>query len=152
GVGITAAELLRHALNELGNDNRQEELKAFLLGLALGLRRKEADLLEWSSFDFNRGTIQIRPTEFHALKTETSAAILSLDPEIMSFSRGWYALATGPFVRESIIDPRPEARYHHYRANATFDSLITWLRRQGIAGDKPYHTLRKMYGSLIVDR
>src|SRR5262249_31753263 len=79
GVGITAAELLRHALNELGNDNRQEELKAFLLGLALGLRRKEADLLEWSSFDFNRGTIQIRPTEFHALKTEKSAAILSLD-------------------------------------------------------------------------
>ena len=85
------------AIQELGI----EELKAFLLGLALGLRRLEADHLEWDSFDFDRSTVQITATQYYGLKSEKSAAVLSLDREIMTLFRGWHAQRRGPFVLES---------------------------------------------------
>jgi hypothetical protein len=87
GAGIDAPTLLRRAIEQL-SDERQEECKAFLLAIALGLRRKEADLLEWSSFDFAAGTVVVQPTEHYALKTRESAATLALDPEIMTLFRG----------------------------------------------------------------
>ena len=64
GCGVDAHELLHAAVAELG-PGRPEELKAFLLALVLGLRRREADLLEWDSFDFVAGTLHIRPTQFY---------------------------------------------------------------------------------------
>jgi integrase len=148
GAGIDAPTLLRRAIKDLGT----EDLKAFLLAIALGLRRKEADLLQWDSFDFNACTVQIEPTEYHALKTEESASTMSLDAEFMIMFRGWHAQRSGPFVLESDHLPRPEARYHYYRCDATFDSLVDWLRLQGVTGDKPFHVLRKMFGSLIVEK
>ena len=54
GAGVEPMSLMRAAVNELTGD-RIEELKAFLLGLTLGLRRREIDLLEWHSFDFVAG-------------------------------------------------------------------------------------------------
>jgi integrase len=65
GTSIDAPTLLRRAMKDL----EQEELKAFLLAIATGLRRKEADLLEWSSFNFAESTIEIRPTEHYGLKS-----------------------------------------------------------------------------------
>jgi integrase len=148
GAGISASELLRRGIQELGT----EELKAFLLGLALGLRRLEADHLEWDSFDFDRSTVQIKATQYYGLKTEKSAAVLSLDREIIALFKGWHTQRRGSFVLESDKPPRPEARYFYYRADATFNKLILWLQHQGISGTKPLHTLRKMYGSLIVEK
>jgi integrase len=148
GAGVDAPTLLRSALKELG----QEELKAFLLAIATGLRRKEADLLEWSSFNFDKSTIEIRPTENYGLKTEDSTATMSLDPEFMTLFRGWHAKRKGPFVIESPNRPRPDARYHYYRCDHIFDSVVAWLRRQGVVGDKPFHVLRKLFGSLIVEK
>lgn len=124
GTGIDAPTLLRRAIDELNNDERREELKAFLLAIALGLRRKEVDLLEWSSFDFGAGIVQVQPTEHYALKTRESAAALALDLEIIALFKGWHALATGPFVIESDRPPRPDAGYHYYRADHVFDSLV----------------------------
>jgi integrase len=147
GVGIDAPTLLRRALAELG----PEELKAFLLGITLGLRRKEADHLGWQSFDFAAGTVQILPTEHYRLKTRESAATLKLDPELVSLFKGWHAQRKSEFVLESERPPR-STRYHYYRADATFDNLVRWLRAQGIRGDKPFHTLRKIFGSLIVEK
>jgi integrase len=147
GAGIDAPTLLRRAMKELDT----EQLKALLLGLALGLRRKEADLLEWNSFDFTNCTVTVRPTEHHpSLKTEDSSATMSLDAEIMNLFQGWHAQRQGPFVLESDHPPRPDAGYHYYRCDATFDALVDWLRLQGVTGDKPFHVLRKMFGSLIV--
>jgi integrase len=146
GAGVDAPTLLRRALKEL----EPEQLKAFLLGIALGLRRKEADLLQWDSFDFAACTVEVRPTEHHSLKTEESAALMVLDPEIMALFQGWHAQRHGPFVLESEHLPRPSARYHYYRCDTTFDSLVDWLRLQGITGNKPFHVLRKLFGSLIV--
>jgi hypothetical protein len=45
GAGVGPVALLRAAIDELAG-NRTEELKAFLLGLTVGLRRREIDLLE----------------------------------------------------------------------------------------------------------
>jgi integrase len=151
GAGIDAPTLLRAAVKELSGE-RREECKAFLLAITLGLRRKEVDLLEWSSFDFAAGTVQIQPTEHYALKTRESAATLTLDPEITAIFKGWHALAAGPFVIESDRPPRADASYHYYRADHVFDSLVGWLRLKGIHGDKPFHILRKLFGSLIAER
>jgi integrase len=151
GAGIDAPTLLRRALKDLTGD-RKEELKAFLLAIALGLRRKEADLLEWNSFDFAHCTVTVRPTEFSSLKTVESAATLRLDPEIAALFKDWHAQSSSRWVIESDNLPRPKARYPYYRANRVITALVRWLREQGISSNKPFHVLRKMFGSLIVEK
>jgi hypothetical protein len=55
-------------------------------------------------------------------------------------------------VIEASQPPRPELMYNYYRAQEHFDFLAGWLRKQGIEGNKPLHTLRKEYGSQICAR
>jgi integrase len=152
GAGAEPVNLLRAAINELASD-RVEELKAFLLGINLGLRRKEIDLLEWQSFDFVAGTVRILPTRWYALKTNESAAELPLEPEILELFRGWRARATGQFVIESDRPPQPPrpVDYDYYRCEPTFKALVEWLRSKGVQGNKPLHALRKLYGSALAD-
>ena len=152
GCGVDPRELLRAAIDELAG-NRTEELKAFLLGLAVGLRRREIDLLEWQSFDFVAGTIRILPTRWYLLKTNESAAELPVEPEILELFRGWRARATGEFVLESDRAPRAPRSIDHeyYRCEPTFKALLSWLREKGVTGNKPLHALRKLYGSALAD-
>jgi integrase len=152
GAGIDPMTLLRAAINELASD-RTEELKALLLSLTLGLRRREADLLEWQSFDFVAGTVRILPTKYYSLKTNESAAELPVEPEILELFRGWRARATGQFIIESNRLPVPAHPVDHeyYRCEPTFKALLGWLREKGIQGNKPLHALRKLYGSALAD-
>jgi integrase len=69
----------------------------------------------------------------------------------MDMFRAWYVKKRGPFALESDNLPR-EAHYHYYRCDCIFDSLVAWLRAQGVAGNKPFHTLRKLFGSLIAEK
>jgi integrase len=149
GCGVDALELARAAVDELSCE-RSEELKAFLLAITLGLRRKEADTLEWQSFDFIAGTLRIMPTAWYGLKTHESAAVLPVEPEILELFRGWRAKATGPFVLESGRAPKA-VLYQHYRCEETFKALLGWLREKGVQGNKPIHQLRKLYGSALAD-
>jgi hypothetical protein len=149
GCGRDALELMRDAIDELASD-RIEELKAFLLGLTVGLRRREADLLEWQSFDFVAGTLLIMPTKWYQLKTNESASELPVEPEILELFRGWRARATSEFVIESVGAPK-SVSYQHYRCQEVFDSLLRWLRSKGVQGNKPLHALRKLYGSALAD-
>jgi integrase len=146
GCGIDGLELARAAIAELDS----ETLKAFLLAITLGLRRKEADTLEWQSFDFLAGTLRIMPTVWYALKTHESSAVLPVEPEILELFRGWRAKATGPFVLESERPPRM-VNYQHYRCEETFKALLGWLRKKGVQGNKPFHALRKLYGSALAE-
>jgi integrase len=150
GCGVEPIALLRDAVAELGG-TRTEELKAFLLALVLGLRRKEADLLEWGSFDFGAGTLRIMPTKWYALKTDESASVLPVEPEILALFRGWHAKATGEFVIESERPPKAVS-YQWYRCETVFDGLLAWLRANGVQGQKPFHALRKLYGSVLADK
>ena len=149
GAGVEPLELLRAAIAELAGD-RVEELKVFLLGLGLGLRRKEIDLLEWQSFDFIAGTVRIMPTKWYRLKTNESASELPVEPEILELFRGWRARATGEFVIESFRSPKA-TDYQHYRCEEVFCALLGWLRARGVRGNKPLHALRKLYGSALAD-
>jgi integrase len=146
GCGAEPHQLLGDALNELAD--RPEELKAFLLALVVGLRRREADLLEWQSFDFRAGTIRVMPTKWYQLKTNESAAVLPVEPEFLPLFRGWRAKAKSEFVIES--DQKPKAvHYQWYRCQGVFDALLAWLRAKGVEGQKPFHNLRKLFGSVM---
>jgi integrase len=149
GAGVEPVTLMRAAVEELGGD-RIEELKAFLLGITLGLRRREMDLLEWQSFDFVAGTLRIMPTKWYQLKTNESASELPVEPEILELFRGWRARAIGEFVIESERPPKV-ADYQHYRCEKVFAALLGWLREKGVQGNKPLHQMRKLYGSALAD-
>jgi integrase len=150
GCGVDPHQLLRDAVQELSSD-RTEELKAFLLALVLGLRRREADLLEWQSFDFQAGTLRVMPTRWYQLKTNESAAVLPVEPEILALFREWRAHATSDFVIESPRAPKA-VNYQWYRCEEVFIYLLDWLRGKGVQGLKPFHALRKLYGSVLAER
>jgi integrase len=150
GCGVDPRQLLRDAVDELGGDHT-EELKAFLLALVLGLRRREADMLEWQSFDFSAGTLRVMPTKWYQLKTNESAAVLPVELEILELFRGWRAKARSGFVIESAREPKL-VNYQWYRCQEVFAYLLGWLRGKGVEGIKPFHALRKLYGSVLADR
>ena len=149
GAGVEPVALMRAAVDELAGD-RAEQLKAFLLGITLGLRRREMDLLEWQSFDFVAGTLRIMPTKWYKLKTNESASELPVEPEILELFRGYRARASGEFVIESECLPKVND-YQHYRCEEVFAALLGWLREKGVQGNKPLHQMRKIYGSALAD-
>jgi integrase len=145
---IDVRDLIAQAQEDLAQDE-PELFKAFLLAVMVGLRRKEIDLLEWSAFQWNEGSIAIEPTEFFEAKSEKSYGRVAVDPEIMEIFRGYRAKASGDFVIESAREPKPNARYQYWRCEKEFDRLVRWLREKGVRANKPLHTLRKEFGSLI---
>jgi hypothetical protein len=129
--------------------NDPEAFKVFLLGTMVGLRRREIDLLEWSSFRWDEGTIRIEATQHFSAKSEDSYADVAIDAELVQLFRGYQARATSPFVIESNGDLRPGCTYNHYRCDEIFSRLIAWLRAHGVKALKPLHTLRKEFGSVL---
>jgi integrase len=141
-------KLLSAAAAELGSHaETREEFKAFLLAACAGLRRSEIDLLPWSALNFDQHIVRIETTDHFEGKSLASHEDVHLDPEVSTLFRGWSALASGRFVIESTVQPRRGTTYNHYRAQRVFDSLIAWLRKQGVNTHSPVHTLRKEYGS-----
>jgi integrase len=146
GFDVTA--LIKQARADLA-EAESELYKIFLLAVMVGLRRREIDLLEWSSFQWEAGTIRIEPTEFFHPKTEESIADVPVDPELLALFGSYQIQATGPFVVESAGTPKPNALYPHYRCAKQFEQLTGWLRNHGVRALKPLHTLRKEFGSQV---
>ncbi len=143
---IDPESILADAESELAT-HQPEVFKALLLTLICGLRRSEADALMWSQFNLDAGTLEIADTEHKALKSKDSAGVIGLDDELVTVLRGLRARAGGVFVLEG------ERRAGGiYRADATFNKLITWLRSKKVLGLRPIHTLRKEIGSVIASR
>src|SRR5206468_12405392 len=63
--------------------------------------------------------------------------------------RGYQAIASGDFVIESRVSPRPDAAYSHYRCQREFEALNSWLQAHGVETKQPLHTLRKEFGSQV---
>jgi integrase len=142
--------LVAQARAELGSDPTRVELfKIFVLASMCGLRRHEIDLLPWTAFRFDQGTLRIEATEFFEPKSEESSALLPLDPEVCALFRGYYAPARGEFVIQSDLAPNVRASYLHYRCGPLFRRLSAWLRAHGVRTLRPLHTLRKEFGSAI---
>jgi integrase len=121
----------------------------FLLAVTAGLRRKEIDLLEWPSFRFKENLIRIEPTKFFHPKSQDSIGEIQMDPQIMAIFRQYHAKAKSNFVIPSAKPPKTVSRGDYYRCESHFDTLNAWLRSKGVNTQKPLHTLRKEYGSLI---
>jgi hypothetical protein len=68
-----------------------EAYKVFLLGTMVGLRRKEIDLLEWSSFRWAEGAIRVEPTQYFSPKSEDSIGDVAADAEFIAIFRGFAA-------------------------------------------------------------
>jgi integrase len=117
-----------------------------------GLRRGEIDLLEWSSFRWEDGLIRIEATRWFHPKSEDSLGDVELETEVLELFRDYHHQAKGSFVIESGNDPRPGATFDHYRAQAHFEKLTAWLRKNGVKSRTPLHSLRKEFGSQICDR
>ena len=142
-------EALIKAANKELRDAAPEAYKIFLLAVAVGLRRKEIDLLEWSSFRWEEGAIRIQPTRFFHPKSEDSIADLPVDAEVMELFRKYHQSQKGVFVIKSNRPPLPTKPQQYYRCKSIFHGLTEWLRKHGLNGNKPLHTLRKEYGSLL---
>ena len=140
--------LIAKARDQLAESD-PEAFKVFLLAIMVGLRRKEIDLLEWTSFLWDLGVVRIQSTEHFEAKTEDSLADVAVEGELLELFRGYRARATNVFVIESNDEPRPGANYPFYRCLKVFDRLISWLRENGLVSKKPLHTLRKEFGSRV---
>jgi integrase len=145
---IDVAKIVREAQAELP----REQLKMFLLAIMVGLRRDEIDKMEWSAFNWDRNVIGIELTANFKGKSEHSVNDIDVDPELMALFKTFKEMATGAFVIESEVAPRPGATYTHYRANKDFEKLTRWLRTHGAVGMRPLHTLRKEFGSQVNER
>jgi integrase len=142
---IDLGKLIRAAQEELP----REQFKIFLLAIMAGLRRNEIDKLEWNAFDWTRGIISIKATAYFSPKSEDSTGDVEIDPEVMELFRGYRATASGDFVIESRVSPRPDAAYSHYRCQREFEAMNKWLQAHGVEGNRPLHTLRKEFGSQV---
>jgi integrase len=143
-----AKQLVEEAMKELRPDN-PEAFKIFLLALCCGLRRNEIDKLLWRQIDLPRGLINIQTTEVFNPKTRESCSCVDIDISVAEILAEYRNIATGKFVIESEVNPRPNAHYRHYRCDRTHKHLIEWLRSHGINSNNPLHTLRKEYGAEI---
>ena len=93
--------------------------------------------------------IRIQPTRFFQPKSEDSLGDLPVDCEVMDLFRQYKETSKGSFVIQSKRPPLPTRPHQYYRCDPVFRVLAKWLRDHGVAGNKPLHTLRKEYGSLL---
>jgi integrase len=85
---------------------------------------------------------------FHP-KTEDSIADIPIDAEVMNVFQKYHLTGKGAFVIRSKRPPFPKKPQQYYRCDPIFDRLTEWLRKKGVSGSKPLHTLRKECGSLL---
>ena len=147
---IDAGELLRSAQRELVAKAPAAFL-TILLALAGGLRRGEIDQLQWSNVDLDGGRLII-DSEHARLKTTESHGEVDIDQRTVEILRGYRARAIGAFVIEERHGSESRRARSRYRCEETFDFVVWWLRRHGVGGEKPLHSLRKESGALVVSR
>ena len=144
--------LLGKARNDLG-EKRPEAFKILLLALGAGLRRGEIDRLLWRQINLDAGEIHIEVTEAGALKSADSTAKVAIDDTLCGLLRGYKAKATSQFVIDGGTgEGGSRAWGQRYRCQDAFDSLLAWLRLNGVEDRRALHTLRKEAGSIIATK
>ena len=145
---VKALDLYNAALRDFAD--KPDTLCAALLLLTGGLRRGEADLLEWSNVNLADGKITITATEFFTPKTAAGDRVVKLPPDVATLLR---ARRKGRRDAVFVLDgpaPKNSAKGYEYRADA-WPVLTAWLRTQGVTDPTPLHSLRKHAGSLVYD-
>jgi integrase len=148
---IDAKALLQKAAAEL-SESDPPAFTAMLLAISAGLRRGEIDSLTWGQIDFRRQLIRVEPTEKAGLKTADSRAEIPIDENVTALLHGHFSRVKKPnaFVIDAEGEKGGQKRWgQHYRADAVFDRLTQWLRKNGVTARKPLHELRKELGALV---
>lgn len=145
---VSAKALIAAARAELA-DTEPEAYKAFLLAIGAGLRRREIDCLTWGQIDADKGCISIMATPYFKPKSKSSIGDVYVDGGLIAELLRFKPEAAGLFVLESEFAPRPDATYNFYRAEKAFNKLNAWLKSKGVLTQKPLHTMRKEFGSLV---
>ena len=144
--------LLGKAQADLGKTN-SEAFKILLLALGAGLRRGEIDRLLWRQINLDAGEIHIEVTEAGALKSADSTAKVAIDMTLCGLLRGYKAKAASQFVIDGGTgEGGSRAWGQRYRCQGAFDSLLAWLRLNGVDERRALHTLRKEAGSIIATK
>jgi len=136
--------LYASALAELTGDT----LTGFLLCITAGLRKGEADMLEWGSVDLDGALIEIAVTKWFVPKTEESQRSTPIPPDVVAHLRACRAKDTAAEFVLTGRDPSEKRDPKVYRC-ACWKPLAVWLRAKGFASLNPIHELRKLSGSLV---
>ncbi|MEI7733118.1 MAG: tyrosine-type recombinase/integrase [Verrucomicrobiota bacterium] len=128
---IDAAELLGKARLDLRETNHAAYL-AILLALGAGLRRGEIGNLTWQHVNARTSKIDVSAGGSWTPKTLESEAAVYVDPSMIAELEHFRA-----------------GHDDHVTTPAGLEAAIFWLRGQGIRDDKPLHTLRKEFGSIV---
>lgn len=148
---IQAEVLLTAAVDELSVQN-PDAFTIIVLALLLGLRRGEIDGFRWDMMNWERKHIALEGHDTLRLKTATSRAQVPVEPELLNLLWQYKEVARGEFVVQSKNPARKTKYYRHYRCENLFKFVNNWLRDHGVTAIKPLHTLRKEYGSLVVEK
>ena len=144
---VDAQDLLLKAREDLQKD--PEAYRVILLALGAGLRRGEIDNLRWDQIDRKKNRIRVEVTEDFEGKSEDSHGFVFIDAGLMD------ELGTRGKVEDFLLEPdQPIIQRKHggdYRAERTFKRVTAWLRSQGMTDQKPLHTLRKEFGSIVME-
>lgn len=137
-------------------DFREANPEAYLLlllELGLGLRRNEADKVQWDWFyeRDKRHFIEVRLTRYFKPKSGQSRIIPVAEDlwKLLQFNRKDKAVFVVPGKKPKTLKQREELSTISYRCDRDHRHLSAWLRSMGVDDQKPCHRLRKEFGSYI---
>lgn len=129
--------------------NDPDAWKVILLALGAGLRRAEIDALRWPQINFKTSLLRVCSYGPFETKTEDSEDDVFVDQGLLDELKKFHANDTTDFVVAPKLMLAGSTAAQYYRCQPVFIRVTAWLRKQGIKGDKPLHTLRKEFGSII---
>ncbi|WP_309005963.1 hypothetical protein [Pelagicoccus sp. SDUM812005] len=122
----------------------------FLLATALGLRLKEADMLLWSAFNFDRKILDLKASVLYGYKSYQSEGEVKIySDKVLDHFRSRFENRAGDFVLKSERPAGEDKDTTYYRCEPTSDRLKAWLRSHGVVCDKPIHYLRGTGGNQV---
>lgn len=147
---VDAAALLRAARADLA-ERDPDAYAVILLALGAGLRRSEIDALQWQAVMPERGIVRVQTTAQRRTKSAESEGDVVCDAGLFAELARTRRPSSTLYVIEPDTDHRPSQAAQFYRAADSFRRVTAWLRANGVAGDRPLHTLRKEFGSAVAD-
>lgn len=144
-----AGELIYKAKQEL-EQAYPEAHKALVLCMFFGLRRSEADCLTWEQVLTQEKKIRIETTPYFSPKSENSEREIPIQESVLRDLVRWKEEGHPVFVLDG-GEAKPNCPYTYYRAAETWDTLIEWLRKNGVNKRTPIHYLRGLAGSLMYE-
>jgi integrase len=148
---ISAGTVLASARAEFAETN-PDAYAVVLLALGAGLRRSEIDHLQRQNILPEKGVIRVLSTAQKKAKTDDSEGDIHVDAGLLTeLKRVTREGSTLYVVQPDREYPKTKAA-QVYRCDKTFDTVNAWLRKQGLNVQKPTHTMRKEFGTVLVER